>query len=158
MRKPLKLTGEQTLNLEVPFEIGSMLFLDYVIDIRNVQNGRIGLRFSNNLNESVSFHFNIGERNYELDRTHSGDVKFHPKFTNKLPPINRISKNNQLKDKSFDTGSIEIFADDGLNTASALFFPSEMFENIQIFGSIPNDGKSIVVHQLRILALNSIWA
>nr|WEI57629.1 putative GH32 family protein [Sitodiplosis mosellana] len=157
--EPLTLTGRQTIEVtsEIPFTTGSQLILDYAFDIGQVKNGQIEVRFSNTKDEFVSFDYNIEKRTYGFDRRYSGDVTFHPRFVDPLPRIDRISGSNLLSGQIIlDTASIEIFADDGLNTISALFFPSELFEKIHLRSSI-DDGKSVTVPNLSVGALYSIW-
>lgn len=158
---PLVITGKQTVDLtsQIPFKTGSILALEYALDIENAPNGKIGLQFSNDVGEFVSFYFDIDENSYEFDRRNSGDVSFSPKFADIVPHANRINTSTILEGQIIlDTASIEIFADNGLNTFSAIFFPSELFQNIQIISNIEGSEKSVIVRKLNISALNSIWA
>lgn len=59
-----------------------MLWLQYEIDISKATNGKIGLQFSNNVNEFVSFYFNSNERTYEFDRRKSGNITSIPQCAN----------------------------------------------------------------------------
>lgn len=160
LSKSFTMTGHETLEItsKFPWKTGSQLILNYVFNIEMVRNGQIELRFSNAMNEFVSFNYNINEQSYGFDRNHSGDVTFHPRFTDPLANIKRISKSHLLSGKIIlDTASIEIFADDGLNTISAIFFPSQPFEKIYLQSSIDDAEKSLTVEELNVAALNSIW-
>lgn len=157
---PLALSGNQIVDLKskIPFKTGSMFTFNYVFNIENVANGKIGFKFSNDLGEFVSFHFDINKRIYEFDRRNSGDVSFSPRFADRVASANRISSSNSLSGRIIlDTASIEIFADNGLNTFSSIFFPTEPFENIQLVYAIEDTGKSITVENVSVAALNSIW-
>lgn len=160
---PLEISGQQIVDLtsQIPFKTGSMLSLKYAIDVQNAANGKIGLQFTNNRDEFVSFDYYVDEHIYELDRSHSGNVSFSPKFADQSARANRISNSNQLTGHIIlDTASIEIFADDGLNTFSALFFPTDPLENVQLVFALEDDdsAKSVIVEKLDVAALNSIWA
>lgn len=157
---PLEMAGNQTVDVttQIPFETGSMLSLEYVFNVENVSNGKIGLKFSNDFDEFISFHFDISKQFYEFDRRKSGDNSFSPHFADTLRHIHRIRTSELVSGRIvLDTASIEIFADDGLNTFSALFFPTKPFESIAIVGAIEDSGKSVTVEKLSVAALNSIW-
>lgn len=157
---PLELTGDQTVDLttQIPFETGSMLSLEYLFNVANVSRGKIGLKFSNDLGEFISFDFDITEQIYEFDRRKSGDVSFSPRFADTLRRVDRIRTSESVSGRIIlDTASIEIFADDGLNTFSALFYPTKLYENIEIVSAIEDSGKSVTVEKLSVAALNSIW-
>ncbi|XP_055317752.1 levanase-like [Sitodiplosis mosellana] len=160
LSEPFNLTGNHIMDVtsKIPFNTGSQLILNYEFDIEQVENGQIDLRFGNTKGEFVSFNYNVKERTYGFDRSNSGDVAFHPGFAGPLQRIKRISSSQLLSGKILlDTASIEIFADDGLNTISALFFPSELLEKIHLRSSI-DAGKSVKVSKLRVAALKSIWS
>lgn len=125
--------------------------------MNTANSGKIGLRFSNNLGEFVSFYYNIEQRTYELDRRFSGKVAFNPRFASEPTCVKRISTKNLIVGEIIlDTASIEIFMDSGLNTFSALFFPTVPFENVQIYSIIDGE-KSASFQTLHIRALNGIW-
>lgn len=160
LQTPVVINTTQSINLtsQIPFETGSMLSLEYAIDIKSAANGKIGLQFSNNHNEFVSFNYDLSDGTYEFDRRKSGNVTFSSRFADTLARAKRISTENRLSARIIlDTASIEIFADNGLNTFSALFFPSEPFGNIEVIGILPDSGASVTVQQLNVTALNGIW-
>lgn len=158
----LTVSGERVIDLtsQIPFKTGSMLLLEFTLNVDAAVKGKIGLRFSNNVGEFVSFTYHIDERIYEFDRRYSGLVSFNPRFANQSKRANRILTTNLLAASILlDTASIEIFSDGGLNTFTGLIFPSELFENVQIYGAIDDadSGKYVVFESLNITALNSIW-
>lgn len=159
---PVEISGKQNIDLtpQIPFKTGSMLILDYMADIQNAANGSVGLQFGNKLDEYCSFVYSIDSGIYELDRSKSGDVSFSPKFADRVAQAKRISKSNVLTGRIIlDTASIEIFADDGLNTFSALFFPTEPYDQIQLNVALEDTDltRSVTVHKFSVAALNSIW-
>lgn len=163
LQTPLEISGQQIVDLtsQIPFKMGSMLTLEYTMDIRNSANGKVEFQFGNTNGEFVSFGYCIGDVGiYELDRSKSGDTSFSPKFTDTVARAERIGSGNLLTGQIIlDTASIEIFADDGLNTFSALFFPTELYETIQlnVTQQVVNLTKTLRVEKLSVAALNSIW-
>lgn len=140
---------------------GSMLSLEYVLDTDSANSGKVGIRFSNNLGEFISFVYYIDTKTYELDRQNSGQVSFSSRFAKEPMRVQRFASSNLLNGQIIlDTASIEIFADDGLNTFTAIFFPTEPFENVQIVGAVDGaeSGKHITFRTLTITAINGIWS
>lgn len=162
LQTPLEIFGQQTVDFtsQIPFKTGSMLTLEYTMDLQNSASGKVEFKFGNTRGEFVSFGYYIGNGTYELDRSHSGDNSFSPKFADTMARAERISDGSLLSGSIIlDTASIEIFADDGLNTFSALFFPTELYETIQLNVSQSRIDlrKSIRVQKLSVAAVNSIW-
>ncbi|XP_031622608.1 uncharacterized protein LOC116340312 [Contarinia nasturtii] len=157
---PYYMFGNQSINLtsQMTFKTGSMFTLDYDINIENIENGEIGLKFSNNLGEFVLFRYNGSSDGYVFDRQNSGNVTFSPNFANRISKAKRINTDNRLWGHIvLDTSAIEIFADDGLNVFTALFFPTEPFENIELIFDAEDTEKTMTVGKLSVSALNSIW-
>lgn len=130
------------------------------MNVNAANAGKIGFRFSNNLGEFVSFYYDIEDRSYEFDRRFSGKV-VNERFAQEIVRANRIAAPNTLTGQIIlDTAAIEIFADGGLNTFTALFFPTVPFENIQIYAALKgvDAGKSITIESLNVTALNEIWS
>lgn len=162
LSSPLTVSGEKIIDLtaQIPFKTGSLLQLEYTLNVDAAIKGKIGLRFSNNVGEFVSFHYYIDERTYEFDRRYSGQVAFSDRFAHATTRAHRINSRNLLTGRILlDAASIEIFADGGLNTFTGLFYPTELLENVQIYAAI--DGadadKHIVFESLNVTALNRIW-
>lgn len=154
------INGTQTLCLssQIPFRTKSMLWLQYEIDISQATNGKFGLKFSNDINEFVSFYYDLDERSYEFDRSKSGNISFSSRFGT-FARVSRIATNNVFTGGIIlDIGSIEIFADNGLNTFSALFFPMKSYENVEIISDLPNIDQFVTVKYINVTALNGIWS
>lgn len=162
LKMPLEISGEQIVDFtpQIPFKTGSMLTMNYTLNVKNAADGKFGFKFGNNNGEFVSFYYYIADGIYELDRSKSGDISFSPRFADKTIRAERIDTSNSLTGRIIlDTASIEIFADDGLNTFTALFFPTDLYENIQLHVSLEDADltKSVVVQELSVAALNGIW-
>lgn len=138
-----------------------LLSLEYSLNVNAANSGKIGFRFSNNLGEFVSFYYDIEDRSYEFDRRFSGKVAFNQRYAKDVVRGGRIAATNTLTGHIIlDTAAIEIFADGGLNTFTALFFPTVPFDNVQVYAAVngPETGKSITIDSLNVTALNGIWA
>ncbi|XP_058809577.1 levanase-like [Phymastichus coffea] len=159
LRKPIDLGGKQTIDLtqQIPFKTGSLLKMEYVLDIGCAKSGKVSLQFGNDLGEFVSFNFDITKGIYELDRSKSGNVSFHHRFA-ETARANRISTSKLLSGLVIlDVASIEILADDGLNSFTNLFFPNKPFENIKIISNVENTSKCIKIQKINVAVLRSIW-
>ncbi|XP_037032900.1 levanase-like [Bradysia coprophila] len=151
-----------TYNLSKESSIeSSLLLLEYVFDIENAQSGIVEFRFSNSHNEFVSFAYIAQEKVYQLDRTKSGKTSFSNRFANEKLTFDRIDNSDNITGRIIlDVASIEIFADDGLNTFSALYFPTEPFNEVTINFAFDGDDEtnSVVINELSLTPLKSIWS
>lgn len=163
LKMPMKLTHQQTvdLSLQIPFRFNSLLTLEYAIDIKNPIGGKIGFRFGNKLGEFVSFYYDAENGNYVLDRSRSGNVSFSPVFAKALiAKVKRKTPSRTLTGRIIlDTASIEIFADNGVDTFTAQFFPSALYDGIHLDVDLKyaNVNEFAVVKQFNASALKSIW-
>jgi fructan beta-fructosidase len=88
-----------------------------------------------------------------VDRTRSGDVTFHPKFSGvHAAPL--AARDRAVKLHIFvDSCSIEVFVNDGEQVLTDLVFPSEHSRAVEFFG--PTEGAKISA--LEVWALKSSW-
>jgi len=89
-----------------------------------------------------------------VDRTHSGNVNFHPKFSGVYEaPL--VIDNHQAKLHVFvDACSIEVFVNEGERVFTSLVFPSPDSRGVEFFGP-QTEAK---VHALNVWRLASIWS
>jgi beta-fructofuranosidase/levanase len=87
-----------------------------------------------------------------VDRTHSGQAAFHPKFTNaQKAPL--LRKDGPISLHLFvDTSSVEVFVNDGERVLSSLIFPTKDQTGIEFFGP-----KSTKISALKAWQLKSAW-
>lgn len=157
LSQPMKMSGYQTLDLntQIPFALGSAYTLEFEYDIGTATNGNYTIRFSNRLNEEILFNFDFNDNSFEFDRRNSGNVSFNPKFGN-TARFDRISNSKRFTGKMIlDTTSVEMFVDGGLNSFTALFFPTEPFNQIQLITTL-NANESIDILKFSVSNLNSI--
>jgi fructan beta-fructosidase len=92
-----------------------------------------GIRILKSKNEETIIEYDNVLKQLRLDRSRSGNVNFHPKFSSvenaDMALQQGLIKLNILVDKSV----VEVFANDGLTTISDLVFPLENEGSIQLF-------------------------
>lgn len=149
------------LSLQMPFKFNSLLSLEYTIDIKNPIGGKIGFRFGNKLGEFVSFYYDVDNGIYVLDRCRSGAVAFSPVFAKALvATVKRKTPSNSLTGRIIlDTASIETLPDNGVDTFTAQFFPSQLYDSIHLDVNLKyaNVTEFPVMKRFTAAALKSIW-
>ena len=91
------------------------------------------LVLSNESANQVSFSYMKKDNIFMIDRSKSGDLSFHHEFGNKIV-ASRFSEASSLKLKLvIDVASMEVFADDGTTVMTAIYFPNEILNSIEIF-------------------------
>lgn len=148
------LTGEASIE-------SSLLSLEYVFDIQNAKSGKIDFRFGNSHNEFLSFAYLPQNRTYELDRRNSGKISFSSRFAAEKLTVDRIDNSNNITGRIIlDVASIEIFADGGLDTFSAIFFPTEPFNKLAVDIAFDSDDQtsSVIIKEFSVTPLKSIWS
>jgi len=95
-------------------------------------NAQFSICAHNDVNEETCFGYNATR--WYLDRSKSGNTNFDQNFQNTV----RAHAAREITDESIniriflDVSSIEVFADDGLTTMTALHFPSKPFDRLYI--------------------------
>ncbi len=88
-----------------------------------------------------------------IDRTRSGNVKFHPKFANvQMAPLAARDKPISLH-LFIDSCSVEVFVNDGEQVLTVLTFPSSESRGLELFGS-PDEA---TISSLEVWPLESSW-
>jgi len=87
---------------------------------------------SNDAGEKVHIGYDKTEGQFYIDRTESGITKFQADFPIRaIAP--RFSTNKKLTlSLIIDVSSVELFADDGLTVMTAVYFPTQPFNNILV--------------------------
>jgi sucrose-6-phosphate hydrolase SacC (GH32 family) len=88
-----------------------------------------------------------------VDRTHSGNVSFNPKFSGKYDaPL--AARDGKVKLHIFvDACSVEVFVNDGEKVFTVLIYPSASSHGVEFFG--PEEGSKI--SSLNVWTLKSSW-
>lgn len=106
----------------------------------------------NNKNERCLIGYDKTDNSFYIDRTASGSVDFEKDFGKRISS-KRIS-NEKESDITMiiDNSSVELFADKGLTTMTAIFFPTENYNALQLQ---TDSKKNISLYTLTLL--KSIW-
>ncbi|WP_147204929.1 glycoside hydrolase family 32 protein [Segetibacter aerophilus] len=107
------------------------------------------ITFSNKLDENVVVGFDKAANEYYIDRTRSGKVDFEKGFAKRHTAPRFSSRQSEKMTLIVDNASIELFADNGRSTMTAIFFPHEVYSNIQIKSTSNLNIKSLVLTKLK---------
>jgi len=87
------------------------------------------------------------------DEPHRPQIHFSPEFAKIRTPTPRLSRENRLKlHLIFDAASVEMFADDGANAMTDVFFPTEDSTNFSFF----SEGGKTQISDAKIWNLKSV--
>ncbi len=119
------ITGSRTVTKEI--------VVDFEWDAANPP-AEFGIELFNAKGEKVTTGYAPAQQQLFVDRTKSGDMTFSPKFSSRdvapcHPPNQRIRLHFFV-----DAASIEMFADDGAHVMTSIFFPTEDFTGLRLFG------------------------
>lgn len=102
------------------------------IDLTRIPEEDFRISFSNSLNEVIEVGYEKDKREFYIDRSHSGKVDFHTEFSN-IATAPRISEKEDVDlTLILDHASLELFADGGLTTMTAIFFPHEIMTQVHV--------------------------
>ena len=129
---PQNISGNVDLKLKSSAK-GHELSLNF--DMSQTTAIDFGVILSNSKGENVKIGYEKGVNHFYVDRAYSGKIDFEKGFTGKhYAP--RLSTNKSLKMKIYiDVSSVELIADDGETVVTDIFFPTEDFTKIALFGS-----------------------
>ena len=127
-----------------------LLEMDLSLDLGKADS--VELRFANANGDSTKFRVNRSMGRYELDRSMSGAVAFNAAFKDlQVAPILGSSQKLSLK-VYLDLSSIEIFVNEGETVFTAVVFPTEPYNSIDLKAD-----QDIVLNAGTIYELRSIW-
>lgn len=90
------------------------------------------ITLSNEQGEKLVIGFDKSSNNYFIDRTKSGNVNFEKDFAAKHSAPRISNKPNIDLTLVIDNASVELFADNGLSVMTEIFFPNNLYSNINI--------------------------
>ncbi len=110
------------------------------------------LILSNHLGEKLVVGFDKNLNQYFIDRTNSGKVNFQKEFAAKqIAP--RLAENKKMNMSIIiDKSSIELFADDGLSVMTAIFFPEQPYNRVQI-----KTDQNVLFKKIQYISMRGIW-
>ena len=114
---------------------------------------RFGIRLAVNGDQGISIGYDGRSSNLFIDRMHAENASFSSKFpkyvTAPIQPQNGIIRLHIFVDQS----SVEVFANDGEVTMSALMFPNSGSTGLELF----SEGGSAILKDMQAWPLTSIW-
>lgn len=112
----------------VKFPVGDLAPARFVFSVKAGQDFKV--RFSNSSNEVVEIGYQADSNRYYIDRRFSGLTGFHPLFASRsLAP--RISTRSLIEmEIILDRSSVELFADEGLTTMTAIYFSTNPLSDV----------------------------
>jgi fructan beta-fructosidase len=130
----------------------SNLKSQYILKLSLAQLKGYTIKLSNKKGEEVLIGYDDAKDQYFIDRTKSGKVDFQKDFSGRFTaPRLSTTKSSDLI-IVVDKASVELFADGGLTTMTAVYFPNEDYTSM----AINVDGK-LKLNTLSINGLKSIW-
>ncbi|MEJ2540304.1 MAG: glycoside hydrolase family 32 protein [Gemmatimonadota bacterium] len=114
----------------------------------------VGVELSNDRGERYRVGFRAGEGVFYSDRTTAGENGFSDVFAAEVHEAPRLVAGDTVRMRLFlDVASAELFADDGATVMTEIFFPSEPFDRLAIYG----EGGSATLVEGRVWPLEGIW-
>jgi fructan beta-fructosidase len=110
------------------------------------------IRFSNTKGEELLIGYDPAKDQYYIDRTRAGKLDFQKNFSGRFTAPRLTATKNSDITLMIDQSSVELFADGGLTTMTAIYFPTEDFNSL----AIKTTGQ-LIIKNLSISGLNQIW-
>lgn len=124
---------EQTLHADQTYSFNGLAELMLNFNL-TPDADEMGIEFFNSKNEKLRIGYNHATQQFYIDRSGAGSNNFSEKFTG-VNLASRLSDKPQLTlHLIIDVASIEVFADEGLTSMTAIFFPSENFNRFRLYG------------------------
>jgi fructan beta-fructosidase len=127
---------------------------ELVLEFQKPMAGIFKVELSNARGEKYAMGYDASTNQFFSDRTKSGDASFSDKFSSKIHYSPRHSNDNLVRlHLFFDVASAELFADNGTDVMTEIYFPSEDYDRI----SLTAEEKPVTVVKSTIWQLKSIW-
>jgi fructan beta-fructosidase len=126
--------------------------LELLVEFEPISSGHEGVKLFKGAREVTIVGVDRDKGRVYVDRTRSGNVTFHSKFSG-LHEGPLATRNLPVKFRIFvDAGSIEVFVNDGERVFTELVFPSENSRGVELFAR-----ESAKLRSLDVWPLKSIW-
>ncbi|SDE05415.1 fructan beta-fructosidase [Mucilaginibacter pineti] len=137
--------------LDLSTKVGK-LKSQYVLKLSMAQLKAYTLKLSNKKGEELLIGYDAIKNQYFIDRTKSGKTDFQKDFSGRfMAPRLTAAKNSDIT-IVVDKSSVELFADGGLTTMTAVYFPDGDYTGLTL-----NADSNIKVDSIVVTALKSIW-
>ena len=112
-----------------------------------------GVELSNTQGETYRIGYTSTDNLFYSDRTAAGDASFSDKFAGVHRTVRLEDDGSISLHLFFDSASVELFADDGANVMTDIFFPTEEFTEMRLYSR----GDTVELMDGEIYSLKSIW-
>ncbi|MCS1408303.1 MAG: Levanase [Verrucomicrobia subdivision 3 bacterium] len=127
--------------------------VEMVAEFEIMAGTEFGLRISKGDGEQTVVGYDVADEMMFVDRTHSGEVDFHPAFAGRhagpLPPDDGLVRLHIFVDVS----SVEVFGNHGYTVITDRIFPDPASQIIELYSK----GGSTLLRLLEFWPLKSIW-
>jgi len=113
----------------------------------------VGFRIRSDENEYIEIGYDRFYAGVYVDRSHSGNVQFHPNFPGRHHAPARLIDGRIRLHAFIDRSTIEVFVNDGEAVISDRYFPSSQSKSVEAFAG----DETAAIENLTIHQLNSIW-
>jgi fructan beta-fructosidase len=108
--------------------------VEILLDFEKPVSGKSYIELSNTKGERYAIGYNATENYFFSDRTQVGDISFSEKFASAIHTALRFDTANHVRmHLFFDATSMELFADDGKECMTEIYFPVKEFTFIKLF-------------------------
>jgi len=127
--------------------------LELIVELDAAATGTTGLKVLKGAKEATVIGVDRERDHVFVDRTQSGDVNFHPKFSG-VQDAPLAARDGKVKLHVFvDACSVEVFVNDGEILFTDLVFPSGDSRGVELFASAP----SVNIDSIEAWPLKSSW-
>ena len=145
---PRSLTNT-TMNLPTD---GKALDIEIKLNVRSASNS--GIKVFTGEGEETVIGYDAAARELYVDRTRSGNVGFHPRFSSVSRAPLALAKGETLRLRVLiDHMLVEVFANDGHRVITDTVFPDQGSDGLQVFA----EGGTAKIQSLTAWQMESIW-
>ncbi len=130
----------------------SKLKSQYILKLTLAQLKGYTIKLSNKKGEEVLIGYDDVKDQYFIDRVKSGKVDFQKDFPGRFTAARLTTAKSSDLTLVVDKASVELFADNGLTTMTAICFPSQDYSKLTL-----QVNEKIKIKSLVVSALKSIW-
>ena len=117
--------------------------------------GELGLRIITGAGETTAIRYQATQGRLSLDRTRSGNVNFHPKFSGIHEAPARLTDGRLRLRLFLDTSSLEVFAAGGETVLTDLILPASGSRRLEVFAEPHSAGPRL--RSMEVWEIRSAW-
>jgi len=130
----------------------SKLSIPYKLSLTTDAAKDFSITFSNEAGEQLVVGYDKAANQYYINRTRAGESSFKQSFAAKAVAPRFTQENTIQLTLIMDKASVELFADEGLTTMTAIFFPKDLLNQIHI-----QSPDNLMFKTLQVSSMQSIW-